>query len=80
MNAIEQLLALADEYARATGAGETTVSWRVFGDTKKLGAIRAGSDIQTGRFERAIIWFSANWPESAAWPSQIERPVVQAAE
>lgn len=74
MSRIEQLLALAKEYGRAQGAAPSTVSWRVFGDTKKLGAIQDGADIGLRRFERALDWFSANWPDSASWPSDVPRP------
>lgn len=77
MSAIDQLLSLCREYGRATGVDTTTVSWRVFGDSKKLGAIIDGADIQTRRLERAVGWFSANWPESAQWPATVARPSVK---
>ena len=45
------------------------------GDTKKLGAIlEDGADLHTRRFEKAVQWFSDNWPAEAAWPEQIMRP------
>jgi hypothetical protein len=74
MSGIDQLLALAREYARAEDVELTTVSWRVFGDTKKLGALESGSDIQVKRYEAAITWFDKNWPAEAAWPSAVARP------
>ena len=74
MLAIQQLLSLADAYRSATDIRDNTLSWRVFGDTKKLTAIREGADIQVGRYEKAIAWFSANWPEGAVWPADIARP------
>lgn len=74
MNAIAQLLRLADEYGRATGLDVTTVSWRLFGDSKKLTAIIGGADIQVRRLERVVSWLSANWPDSAEWPGDIARP------
>jgi hypothetical protein len=74
MNAIEQLLAVASAYEQATGLEPTTVSWRVFGDSKKLAAIRAGADIQVRRHEKAMHWFAENWPEGAEWPEGILRP------
>lgn len=74
MNAIEQLLALANEYARAEGVPLPTVSSRVFDDGKKLSAIQAGSDIQVRRLERAVNWFSDHWPDKATWPSIVPRP------
>lgn len=74
MNAIEQLLAISREYADAEQVSTSTVSWRVFGDSKKIAAIQGGADIQTRRFERAIQWFSDNWPEGAVWPADVPRP------
>ncbi len=74
MLAISNLLQLADGYERFALVTDTTLSFRVFGDSKKLAALRSGSDITTGRFNAAIGWFSANWPEGLAWPEGIERP------
>lgn len=81
MTGIEQLLKVSAEYGRAEGIEPSTVSWRVFGDTKKLGAIIAGADIQTRRLERALQWFANNWPTTAAWPDDVDRPgAMQSAE
>lgn len=79
MNATDSLLALADAYGAAHKIESSTVSWRVFGDTKKLGAIREGADIQMRRFEKAVRWFSANWPAGVDWPAGIPRPETVAA-
>jgi hypothetical protein len=76
MTGTDQLLAVAREYAHLKEMELSTVSWRVFGDTKKLGAMEAGADIQTKRFERAMLWFSKNWPETASWPADIVRPAA----
>lgn len=70
----EHLTTLADAYGRALTLEEKTVSSRVFQDSKKLGAIRAGSDITVSRYNSAIEWFSANWPEGAVWPHDVPRP------
>lgn len=74
MSAIDQLLILARAYGDAAGIERSTVSWRVFGDTKKLAAIEAGADIQVRRQERAVAWFARNWPSGAEWPAGIPRP------
>lgn len=75
---IEHLLTVADEYGRAAQVEEKTVSSRVFQDSKKLGAIRGGSDITVGRYNAALAWFSANWPEGAEWPHGVMRPAEAA--
>lgn len=79
MTMIEKLLALADAYGSAESVEPSVVSWRVFGDSKKLGAIMSGADLQTRRFEQALGWFSANWPATAAWPDGVSRKQQDAA-
>lgn len=66
------LLLIADAYKRATGLEDVTVSHRVFGDSKKLSALRGESDITVGRFNTAVAWFASNWPDGAAWPDDIQ--------
>jgi hypothetical protein len=71
---ITALLTLSDAYQAATGVPETTVSHRLFNDTKKLALMRVGADITVGRFNHALLWFSANWPEGCDWPDGVARP------
>ena len=69
MNTIESLLAVADAYKRVSGVEfDRTVSHRVFGDSKKLSALRAGSDITIKRYNAALVWFAENWPEGSEKP------------
>jgi hypothetical protein len=70
------LLAVIDAYAGATGASDTTISSRVFDDSKKLGALRRGASVTLRRANDALQWLSENWPEGAVWPSEISRPAV----
>jgi hypothetical protein len=79
MTEIAHLLRLADAFIAATSIKEVTLSHRVFGDSKKLAAIRNGADITLGRFNAALEWFSFNWPSSAEWPDGIARPAVESA-
>lgn len=74
MDSITCLISIAETYAVATGVERTTVSWRLFGDSKKLDALVSGSDIQVRRFEAALQWLSDNWPVGAIWPDQVARP------
>ena len=63
------IIEIAEEYRRVAGLeAETTVSYRVFGDTKKLTKMREGADITVGRFNTALRWFRDNWPEGAQVP------------
>ncbi|WP_398469604.1 hypothetical protein [Tardiphaga sp.] len=74
MSSIDDLLAVAKAYTKAEGIPLSTASWRALGDTKKLGDIEAGRDIQVRRLEKTMRWFSGNWPATAVWPSDIRRP------
>lgn len=78
MLTIHHLILLGEQYARLLGVEEKTVSNRVFSDSKKLGAMKAGGDITVGRFNAAMRWFSENWPAGADWPAEVPRPVVHA--
>jgi hypothetical protein len=76
----DQLLAVARAYCAARSLSLSRVSTIVFNDGKKLGMVEGGADLQTGKFEQAIAWFSANWPAGAEWPSDIPRPEASQAE
>lgn len=76
MNEIAHLLTVADTYIEAASVKEVTLSHRLFGDSKKLTALRDGADITVSRFNGAMIWFSANWPDGAEWPEGIGRPIT----
>lgn len=79
MSGIDKLLRTARVYADLQGLELSTVSWRIFEDTKKLAALEKGADIQVRRAERAMQWFSANWPDGAAWPAEVDRPSQEVA-
>ncbi|MCA0032715.1 hypothetical protein [Mesorhizobium sp. B263B2A] len=80
MNQIAELLSIVDAYMTATGRKETTVSTTVFNDGKKLTSLRDGTaDIGTRRYNSAIMWFAANWPDGAVWPDGVARPMVEQA-
>jgi hypothetical protein len=74
MTAIIQLLTLVDAYRAATDLAEATVSSRVFFDGKRIASLRSGGDVGAMRLDRAIQWFSDNWPANAVWPADVPRP------
>lgn len=74
MDELQQLLTLADCYARHTGLSESTVSARVLGGGARIQDIRGGGDVGVRRVRRGMLWFSANWPEGADWPEGVDRP------
>ena len=73
------ILELADEYLRVEAIRETALSNRLFGESKKLALLRAGTDLTLSRYRLAVEWFSVNWPDGAEWPNGIARPVAEAA-
>ncbi|UXN64444.1 hypothetical protein N8E89_00715 [Phyllobacterium sp. A18/5-2] len=74
---LQHLLDVAVAYRKAEGIEDKTISNRVFADAKKLTALRCGADITITRFNDALMWFSANWPDGAEWPSAVPRPVTE---
>lgn len=74
---IQHLLDVAEAYRIAEGIEDKTVSNRVFADAKKLTALRCGADITITRFNDALRWFSTNWPNSAQWPENVDRPSLE---
>jgi hypothetical protein len=74
---VADLLAVADAYKRALHLEDVTVSHRLFGDSKKLGALRQGAEITLGRFNASLQWLSEHWPEGVKWPQHVARPPVE---
>jgi hypothetical protein len=66
------LLDVADAFLQAENAlSETTLSYRIFGDTKKIAQMRGGADLTLTRFNLAMRWFAQNWPASAPVPAAL---------
>jgi len=70
----QSFLSLVDAFGAAAGLEDSTISHRVFGDSKKITAIRNGGSITLRRANDAIDYFAAHWPEGAAWPDGVCRP------
>lgn len=73
--AIGDLLVVADAYVLATGRGRGSLSKAIFDRGGHFEDLAIGSrDLSTGTFERAMQWFSNNWPDNAVWPEGVARP------
>lgn len=79
MNLKGQLISVATTFADLRGLSQSRVSTIVFGDGKVLDRLQGSSDITTGRYEAAMAWFNANWPDGASWPDHVHRPAVREA-
>lgn len=75
-----QLLLVSDLYAAQMKLSRSRVSTIVLNRGATLDAIADGrADVTTGTFEKAMLWFSNNWPTDAVWPEAVARPVSEAA-
>lgn len=70
----EQLMLTSCQFAQQRGLSLSRVSKLVFNDGKTLDRMRAGGDVTTNIYERAMAWFSANWPQGVDWPEGVRRP------
>lgn len=76
----DQILLTADTFARHRGVGRKRVSKLVLNRGSKLDDIAEGGDITTSIYERAMQWFSDNWPDGLDWPEGVSRPLHLVAE
>lgn len=74
MTLIDQLLRVTDTYCAAIGRSRARVSTLVFSGGDRIDGLLKGKDLNTRSFERAMAWFSANWPEGTEWPEGVARP------
>ncbi len=78
MAAIEHLLTVVDAFRAAKGLSEARVATLMLGSGQSLARLRGGADIGVRRLSEALQWLSDNWPENAAWPDHVERPLPAA--
>lgn len=74
MTHTEKLLSLMDLYCAAARRSEARVSTIALGSGHRIGSIRNGASFTVRTYERALAWFSDNWPAGLAWPDGVERP------
>ena len=70
----EVLLTLFECYCQRAKLSQARVSTLVFNHGGRIARIRAGRDFTVGSYERALRWFSDQWPEELSWPEGIPRP------
>jgi len=75
MNLIGRLIAVSDAFAEKAGFSRAQQSYQIFRDQRRLERAFAGEvDLRLQSYERAMAWFSMNWPKDAVWPEGVERP------
>lgn len=78
MTPTEQLLALSKSYCALRGISERTASGRIFKDSRTILRVKDGGSLTLKNFEKAVLWFSENWPDNSDWPDFIERSRARA--
>lgn len=73
---LANLKSLAGVYAEATGLGLSTVCQRAFGDWRFFERLKDSdrASFTVRKYDAAVVWFAANWPEGSQWPERIARP------
>lgn len=68
---------LAAAYTSAMNVSLATLSERAAGDWRFFQQVAAGAlNFRIRSYDRAIAWFSTNWPEGVEWPEGVPRPVM----
>ncbi len=76
---IADLFLLFDEYCRVAGIPQSTLSSRLYGESKKIALMRAGGGITVERYNHTLKYLDDNWPEGAEWRVNTPRPSLTAA-
>lgn len=63
----ENLLKIAQAYARAERVPLSTVARRCYGNVNFFKLLQRGS-VTIRKIEEVLQWFRDNWPERADWP------------
>ena len=75
-----QLITVADAYGQLTERGRKRVSTLALNQGNRLDDFAVGRLSPTVRvLERAMLWFSENWPAGKPWPKGIDRPKAKEA-
>lgn len=71
----QQLIDVSTAFAASRLIGITTV-WRMaINDPAFEGRLKSDKTITVRTFDKAIAWFSGNWPAELPWPESVARPV-----
>jgi hypothetical protein len=74
MDSRSALLAVAHAYSAATGRSLARVGTVIHDQGAFFKKLEAGHNCTMDTFDKAMRWFSDNWPSNACWPDDIRRP------
>ena len=78
MTLVQKILDITDRYCAARGVTEGTVGGIIFKNSRVFPRIRAGGDLTTSSYERALRWYRDNWPDGHPMPADIaELPILK---
>lgn len=68
------LLICAQTYCDVTGLARSTLGRKVASDPRFFRNIATEATFTARKYDLVMAWFSANWPEGLAWPTDVPRP------
>jgi len=70
----DDLRVLAAAYVKATGVSLSALSKESAKNERFLFRLMRSEGVNLKKAEGVFRWLSDNWPDGAAWPSQVGRP------
>lgn len=74
------LLTVARTYSEASGRSLARVATLIHNQGALFKKLEAGGSCTIATFDKAMRWFSANWPANTSWPDGIARPCAEDAD
>lgn len=71
---LHDLFPLFDEFCRVAGISQSTLSSRLYRESKKISLMRSGGGLTVDRYNETVLYLDMNWPDGAVWSGRIKRP------
>lgn len=72
---LRHLRACAAAYCAAKTVSIATVAQKVLGDWRFFDRAGEGKTFTARKYDEAMGWFAAHWPDDTPWPADVPRPV-----
>lgn len=77
MDSSSALLKVARAYSEATGRSLARIGTVIHNQGAFFKKLEEGGTCTMETFDKAMRWFSENWPSDASWPVGIARPLTE---